>query len=432
MMQHGSCECSKSELDVTAVPPTMTAMQEGHWTEHHPISALNNNAPIEFIIPPQTEKWTDLNQSFLYLKLKVTKADGTDLEADSNIGVVNNLFHSLFSSIDLYLNNKLVTNSTDTYPYRAYIENLLSYDEHTKKTHLKAWELWQEDTSGKMQENKAGGGNEGWNERTKRLGLSNSVELMGRLHLDTFLQEKYLPNGMEIKLRLNKTSPNFHLFGDVEGKLKMLEATYHVRTVELLPVLANDLNKTLMSHGMKMPIRRVEVKTFTISRGLRSKIEDFLFQGQLPKRVIVGLVNNNIMNGTQKTNPFDFQHFDLSKLDVSVDGRAIQNKPFQPNFTTGECVRSYASLFQSTGSLGQNHSMGITLDQYKQGYTLWGFDLTADQGSEGNHLHPIKTGNLRLELQFAQALDEVINVIVFAEFDNQLEINGLREVITDY
>ena len=31
MMQSGSCECSKSELDVLTVPPTMTTMQESQW-----------------------------------------------------------------------------------------------------------------------------------------------------------------------------------------------------------------------------------------------------------------------------------------------------------------------------------------------------------------------------------------------------------------
>ena len=37
MMQNGSCECSKSELNVLSV------------------ASLANNAPIEFITPPQTE-----------------------------------------------------------------------------------------------------------------------------------------------------------------------------------------------------------------------------------------------------------------------------------------------------------------------------------------------------------------------------------------
>ena len=49
MMQNGSCECSKSELNVLSVPPTMTAMQESQWVEHFPIASLTNNAPIEFI-----------------------------------------------------------------------------------------------------------------------------------------------------------------------------------------------------------------------------------------------------------------------------------------------------------------------------------------------------------------------------------------------
>ena len=76
MMQNGSCECSKSELHVLSVPPTMTAMQESQWIEHFPLASLTNNAPIEFIIPPQTEYWTDLSQSYLYVKFKIVKADG--------------------------------------------------------------------------------------------------------------------------------------------------------------------------------------------------------------------------------------------------------------------------------------------------------------------------------------------------------------------
>ena len=80
MMQNGSCECSKSELNVLSVPSTMTAMQESQWVEHFSIASLANNAPIEFIISPATEHWTDLSQSYLYVKFKIIKADGHDFE----------------------------------------------------------------------------------------------------------------------------------------------------------------------------------------------------------------------------------------------------------------------------------------------------------------------------------------------------------------
>ena len=83
------------------------------------------------------------------------------------------------------------------------------------------------------------------------------------------------------------------------------------------------------------------------------------------------------------------------------------------------------SIYQALGNQLQNCNI-----DYKAGYCFWGYDLTPDQGADQGH--PIKTGNLRLELQFARALDSTINVIVYAAFDNRIDINGIREVITDY
>ena len=51
-------------------------------------------------------------------------------------------------------------------------------------------------------------------DRGKHVAKSKSVELQGKLHLDLALQEKYLPNGLEFKLRLNRSSPQFCLMSD--------------------------------------------------------------------------------------------------------------------------------------------------------------------------------------------------------------------------
>ena len=65
---------------------------------------------------------------------------------------VNNILHSLFSEIDVSLNGKVVTPGTDTYPYKAYLEKLLSYSPDTFKTQMKACTLWEKDTAGHMDE----------------------------------------------------------------------------------------------------------------------------------------------------------------------------------------------------------------------------------------------------------------------------------------
>ena len=97
----------------------INCMQESQWIEHFPIESLANNAPIEFIISPETEHWTDLSKSYLYVKFKIIKADGNNLDADSNVAPVNNFLSRMFSSVYLYLNNKLISSNSNTYPYRA-------------------------------------------------------------------------------------------------------------------------------------------------------------------------------------------------------------------------------------------------------------------------------------------------------------------------
>ena len=65
------------------------------------------------------------------------------------VGPINLFLHSLFSQVDISLNGTLVTTSTNTYPYRAMLETLLSYGEDAKKTQLTS-ALFYNDLAGKM------------------------------------------------------------------------------------------------------------------------------------------------------------------------------------------------------------------------------------------------------------------------------------------
>ena len=182
------------------------------------------------------------------------------------------------------------------------------------------------------------------------------------------MQEKYLPNGIEFRLHLNSASPQFCIMSDNDypAMVKIDAAVLSVRNVQLLPAIANDLNQAIAHHNAKFPIRRVEVKTFTVGTGLRSKVEDHLFQGQLPKRLFIGMVDNANFNGSFATNPFNFQHFNLSKLEVSCDGHSIYGKPFEPIFDLDQYLRSYMSLYQALGSQNQIQNCNIDYEDYKE------------------------------------------------------------------
>ena len=205
-----SCEGVKSELDIFAVPPTQTSIEDGRWVEHQPLTSLDSGGPIEFVIPGTGDAYLDLANTYLLIRAKVVRGVGTDLAADTPVAPVNNWLHSLLSQVDVYLNDTLVTPSSNTYPFRAYVDTVLSYGAEAKNTQLTS-QLWYKDTAGYMDATTVDGGNTGLIERQRHIAESRIVEMMGRLHVDLFLQDRFLLNGVSVKIRLVRSKDAFSL-----------------------------------------------------------------------------------------------------------------------------------------------------------------------------------------------------------------------------
>ena len=431
LVHSSSHECGKSETELFDTPVTQTAVESSQWIEHHPITSLSDHGPIEFMITGSGDEYVDLSETYLQVTAQIVKLNGENLvqsgaaAADEGVGPVNLWLHALFGQVDVSLNERLVTPSTNTYPYRAYLETLLNHGPAAKNSYLTA-ALWYKDSASHMEDQAH---NDGFQKRKQLILNSKDVTMFGRPHLDLCFQNKLILNGVDIKMRFVRSKNAFCLMG--EGKVKIKDIGLFVRKAKLNPTVQVGHMRALERTTAKYPIRRVETKVFSVPKGNQTINQENLFLGQLPKRLVIGFVENDAFNGNQAKNPFHFQHFDLEFLALYADGKQIPSKPLQPKFGEGQYMRSYTSLFTATGLMGENQGNGISRDEYANGYTLFAFDLTPDSDDSG-HFHVVKTGNLRLELHFSTQLARAINVIVYAEFDNVIEIDKARNVLFNY
>nr|CAB3266070.1 uncharacterized protein F54H12.2-like [Phallusia mammillata] len=425
-----SQHCLKSELDLFGVKPTQVSVEHSQWVEYLPLSTLTDSGPVEFLISGTGEDYIDLANTMLLCTARITNADGSELANDAAVAPVNYWLHSLWGQVDLSLNNKTVTPSSNTYPYRAYLETLLSFGEEAKRSQLTS-SLWAKDAAG--QHDTIANANGGFRLRKQLSAGSRAVEMIGKLHLDMMFQNRYLLNGVDVKVRLSRSKDAFSLMAaqDAEFRINIRDVRLYARKVHpSAPVLMGHI-KALQRGTAKYPITRGEIKVFSVPRGDLSTNQEGLIRGQIPKRIVIGFVDNDAYNGAYHKNPFNFKHLNVNFLALYQDGRMIPGKALQPDYANRRYIRSFLTMFSGTGTFFENSGNGIDVADYSRGFTLYCFDLTPDQ-SDLASFDLVRHGNVRLTANFSAPLDSSVNIVVYSEYENIIEIDRHRNVIFDF
>src|SRR6185436_18084716 len=100
-----SCECTKSELDLFAVPPTQTSIEASMYIEYHPLSALAHGLPIEFNVLGGGQDYIDLASTQLYVAARIIRGAGGNIDDTDVVAPINLTLHSLFSDVDVKISD---------------------------------------------------------------------------------------------------------------------------------------------------------------------------------------------------------------------------------------------------------------------------------------------------------------------------------------
>ena len=278
-----SCHCALNQLDLFLLKPTQTNVEDSNYTEFLPVATLTNEGPVEFHISASDSHYVDLSSSLLHVRAKIVNADGSNLINDEEVAPVNYFLHAIWNQVDLVLNQKTITQSSNGYACRAIIEALMNFNSESKRTQL-ASAMFAKDTAG--QHDTIGNANAGF--RTRKTAASNSAEmdLLGALHLDIMFQERYLLNHVDVKLLFSRSKDAFCIMVAENSAYKVFlsHVSLFVRKVKLSAPILIGHAKALLRSTAKYPITKSKIRVLNIPRGSGSLSQEAVIHGRLPQR----------------------------------------------------------------------------------------------------------------------------------------------------
>ena len=136
-MSTGKDELASSCFDLFSYPEIETGIKKAFLQTFRPISSTTSKGPFTFDIPADPDKFTDAESIRLHGAMRIVSNNFSDLPAAEKVSPVNNIFNSLWSSINTQLNGTEITDpSSRWYAYKSYFENHLSYSTSSKENYL--------------------------------------------------------------------------------------------------------------------------------------------------------------------------------------------------------------------------------------------------------------------------------------------------------
>ena len=411
--------------------------------------ALTGIQPITFSIPA-SDDYYDLNELRFQVKVRLTdpaagyqglKANLANSDANNtrNTYCVNNFGHSIFRDMTLSMNGVLMTEQSNTYHYRAYLETLLNYSREEGATKL-APQGWVNQLN-VIEVMGATGANSDVPTGANWSGNAELRALTSRLldkHWHTFLIRPHLPPLKTGKLLVPNVQMDFELFLNPNTVYLMGTPNKGTLVAKKFPAIhPEDIKVTLLMRkvtlnasvyvilqkerqlGKKIvryPVVRSEIRTLSFDGRTTHWEQDNVFVGRFPDRAMVGLLHSNAFNGDMGRNPCAFQKFGVTHLRQSLNGEEYPYRTLQLTGTEAyEDLLGYDRFLQAMGAYNENKIPMLLLSDCGQGKncTLFLFNnVPSGKADDPQYRNPRQSGNVRLVIDFAAAVNHNITVSV--------------------
>ena len=372
---------------------------------------------------------------------------------------VCNFGHAIFKDFQIHLGAYLMQSpSSGLYPICSYIQTLFTYDKDTKETRLKQ-QLWVKDsgknidtftdpegfcqneilsehqTRNQMNNFKEKYSNNNYKnpgafERFDRTAFSKLIPITIKPSHPFLNQGKFLPGGFKLTLKFFRNDPKFALLAK-NAETTEYKITF-VKAYCLLPYVEPDeaLTTALFQQFLKnnTPLRYPMITTNIVYKTVPENMTDLNFYnvtsgGILPKKGLIFNMRTEAFYGSYSHNPFCFPHLDVSQLIIQKNGTAIEHDTYDFDFEKDDYGMGYSSLDELLSTINSNIGLDLSYDEYKHGFTFFGFNLCKSDNESSLHLEPSEIGTLDILMKVSTPLPYSVTTVVYLDYQQILDIN---------
>ena len=245
-------------------------------------------------------------ESVVFIETGTENSDEEEEEV-ARVTYVNNILHSIFSNVEVYVNNQQIYNSNGLYAHKSYSSNNFRA---AISEHKEGYEDEQdpEDIANPLPD-------PFFTRRMKLLSSPDGFMLYGKLGIDFFSTSEPLNPNMKIRLRLIRARPIFYMISDnPKVSLGIVDCSPYTRRI----ASKDDIQKKRMDMLAYAPVEynylETLAKTFIIPARQNQFNQENIFNKALIRRIAIAMNTNSAFTGSFIENPFWYQQFDLRQI----------------------------------------------------------------------------------------------------------------------
>ena len=420
---------------------------------------------MEFLVPA-TETFIELNRSYFEMEVQFKTSGNANTGVATVMYPVTNLAHSMIKQLSVHVNGVLLEPQTDHYHYKAFFQTILNNSRNDGETSLQPQGWYNDfDLPDLLTANVVNKTNNDYKQITET--QKRDIDAMKNLVLQftggKFYTMFFTPNSplfhtgkllvpmQEVSIKMYFNDPSVFMLSPA-AKAKALsddaiKITLNLCQVTVAPSLYRQITAARTRSTARYPLHASKIRTFSMADGLTDFDQDQLFTNRVPVRVLVGLLHNSAFNGAYRRSPFAFEKFGLTLIRMTINGEEypyknalelVHNDGSKYNFGYRRLLETMASYQTGEASMilpemwGQtvrlNHDSSDVVNA-SGNVTLFVFNFTPDGRPDAPTFHPPQSGNVRLQFKLNASAGHAITVLIYAEFENVMEIDNNNGVL---